>query len=294
MNNINDIYYKQYLKYKKKYIKLKNQIGSSNLSSDISSDISSDLSYDKIIISLTTIRRRIDKLHIVLDSICKQEMQADEIFVFVSEKPYLLDTGFSIDDQEEISRLSSLYTNVKFCFVENIGSYRKLIPILEILNKRQQKAFIITIDDDCSYEPQMIKKLYNTAIKNGLCITCGRARSVNIATTDFENTNITNFKMVFEGNQIDFMNVLPEGVGSICYHTSMFDDYTFDINKLSNFERKNDDIVFRKITFNKNIPVRVLNIKYNDMMPNIGLHAFFNAFVGLNLKNFIQSNKLKN
>jgi hypothetical protein len=263
MDDINDNFNKKYLKYKNKYFKLKKQTGGLK-------------PRDKIIISLTTINSRIKKIKCVLDSICQQEMQADEIFVFISQDPYLLDTGFDEHDSY-ILHLKLLYPNINFCFVKNIGSFRKLIPILDILNKRQQQAFIITIDDDCIYESQMINKLYTAAIKNELCISCGRGRSINIATTDFENTNIMKFPLISEESQSDFMNVLPEGVGSICYHSSMFDGYTFDIDKLSDFERKNDDIVFRKITFHKNIPVKVINIKYNDMGPKIGLFNYYNC-----------------
>jgi len=234
------------------------------------------------IISLTSIRERTDQLKRTLNSLIAQNLKPNAIYVFISREPYLLDEGF---DDATVLNLQEMFESVKFIFVPNTGPYRKLIPILKIFHETQQQGHIITVDDDTVYEPNMAKKLLKYATKNIVC--CGRSRYADIDKIKFETTNVVMLDFVCP-YQKESLNVLPEGVGSICYHSSMFDpvfiyDLSENTNSMSDFEKTNDDIVIRKYLYDKKIMVKTTHVIYVNTNPELerGLWWSINSSIGL-------------
>lgn len=110
-----------------------------------------------IYISLTSIYQNQKLLIKTLDSIINQTLLPNKIYLYLSYEPYLLDKGFreSIPDinlREFIQRFP-----IEVRFVENTGSYRKLLPLLK--DKWNEDCIIITIDDDTEYDSNLIKNL---------------------------------------------------------------------------------------------------------------------------------------
>lgn len=84
----------------------------------------------KLIISCTTTNERLRFLYYMLESLKKQILQPDVIYINISEEPYLLDSGIT-----EIPDWLANNEIVKINFVENTGSYNKLNPLFKQNNK---------------------------------------------------------------------------------------------------------------------------------------------------------------
>lgn len=114
-----------------------------------------------VYISLTSIFTNQDILLQTLQSIMKQTKLPDKIFLYLSEESYLLDSGFKDKKITNSDLLKFVNDNsiIDISWVKNIGSYRKLVPLLK--EKWDEDCIIITIDDDTFYDTHLIENLVN-------------------------------------------------------------------------------------------------------------------------------------
>jgi len=214
----------------------------------------------KIIISLTTIKKRLSLLKQTMISLINQTQKPDAIHIFYSNESFLLDEG--ITDEEikqllfDIKIVDYNQNNIIFTSVKNIGPYRKLINALKIYND----AIIITVDDDIYYNNKMIHT-YISAYNKYKCIICSKYRTIDFST----NSLLTNY---YFNEETKCMQILPEGFGGILYHTNMFNNDIIEFNylDLDDVSIKNDDIFFRLYTFYNNIPIVAVNINLNEII----------------------------
>jgi len=238
------------------------------------------MSDDTVIISLTSIKRRYDEkiLHNTLDALVNLNYDDYIIVLNISKEPKYLDTGFTDDD---IKCLKELYPKIMINIVENYGSLRKIIPTLKLFNNN----IIITVDDDCIYDKNLISTFVNVYNLHK-CIVSSRCR----------NIDMNSHQSIFyhsEANYNDFrLDLLPEGIGDILYHSSMFDSkfINFNFNNLEVEFLKNDDLLLRAYTYLKNIPVYYKFSSYDDQCP-FGLYGDFNMYYIINFKKFIDKVK---
>lgn len=130
-----------------------------------------------VLISLTTISGRLNRLYKTIESIKKQTAKIHSINLYISEEPYLLDQGISRNTQE-LLELHSLGVNIYL--VPNTGPYRKQIPIIYQLkkNKASPRTPFITIDDDVIYPNDIIQKFIDVkdnvvVAHRGRCMVLG-------------------------------------------------------------------------------------------------------------------------
>lgn len=114
-----------------------------------------------VYISLTSIFDNQNILLNTLQSIMKQTRLPDKIFLYLSDEPYLLDTGFINKKITNPALLKFIDDNsiIDIKWVKNTGSYRKLLPLLK--EKWEENCIIITIDDDTIYDINLIENLIN-------------------------------------------------------------------------------------------------------------------------------------
>ena len=139
------------------------------------------------VITLTAISGRLEGLFKTIDSILKQSLTPASINLFISEEPYLVDEGFNENDV----LLKDLYEKgVNIYFTENIGPYRKQVPIIKLLREKgyPEETIFITIDDDVIYPKDTISALVSNISKTDT-VTSYRGREIQL-----ENSAIATYK----------------------------------------------------------------------------------------------------
>lgn len=122
-------------------------------------------------VSLTSIYQNQSRLYQTLnDIITNQTLLPDNIFLQLSEHPYLKDTGFSnkiITDKNLLNLLEDNKDLIVVNWVDNIGPYRKLIYTIQDFWESQIP--IITIDDDHLFDNNLFKNLVNDFKTHDMC-----------------------------------------------------------------------------------------------------------------------------
>lgn len=114
-----------------------------------------------IYVSLTSIFSNQSILLNTLKSLLDQTLKPNKIFLYLSEEPYLLDNGFANKKITNTDLLNLINKNniIVIKWVNNIGSYRKLIPILK--EKWNENCFIISVNDNIIYSNKLIQNFIN-------------------------------------------------------------------------------------------------------------------------------------
>lgn len=195
----------------------------------------------KVLVSLTTTFERSDLLKQTLQSLLNQDFTPDGIILNISKEPYLKDSGFT-----EIPRwIKNLPVTVNW--VENTGSYRKLLPVLA---EAQNEDLIVTADDDILYHDSWLKILIEENIENPKKIVCGRGRKMkkNIFS---RWQNYRNWPLVKK--KTSNLSILATGGGGVVYRRELLDlDFIFD-KKYLEIAPMSDDLWFKMASMRKNV-----------------------------------------
>jgi predicted O-methyltransferase YrrM len=166
----------------------------------------------KVCIGLTTIFDRQKQCARTLRSLMKQTKTPDEVWVFVSSKPHLLDKGiqpYCLDPT--LYEVTQLYKQIRVEWVENQGPYRKLLPLLK---KYSDDRLIITCDDDVLYKQDFVEKAVFLYEEHQCCIGfLGTRMNNSFVYSDFEDAKGTRHRWN-----------LPKGCAGIVYHRSWFNN----------------------------------------------------------------------
>lgn len=168
-----------------------------------------------VYISITSIFQNQDILLQTLQSIINQTRKPDKIFLYLSEEPYLLDSGFK-DKQITYPNLVKFINNksiIDIKWVKNTGSYRKLLPLLK--DKWDEDCVIITIDDDTVYDFQLIENLVND-YNNQRCVIGCRG-----FTPSFNKIDLFDYTKKDKLQNLSLYNFLT-GKGGILYKPEFF------------------------------------------------------------------------
>tara|TARA_Y100000816_G_C26108204_1_gene589890 strand:- start:6805 stop:7578 length:774 start_codon:yes stop_codon:yes gene_type:complete len=240
--------------------------------------IESELSLP-IYISLTSIFKNQLPLFETLKSIINQSRLPNKIFVFLSEEPYILDTGFK-DKKITNSNLLKLISEnsiININWVKNTGSYRKLLPLL--YDKWDENCIIITIDDDTIYDNNLIKNLVNDYYIHK-CVINYRG-----FTPSFDIIENFNYEKRDKIQNLSLYN-FPTGKGGILYNPYFFHktkDLIFNDKIYLDICSKQDDIWFYLIRILNNVNCYLCdkNWAIKDLC-TYGLHSTFNSKNNLN------------
>ncbi len=184
----------------------------------------------KLVISLTTIFDRQKQCAKTLKSLLNQTKKVDEIRLYVSSTPFLLDKGIQLYCLDPtLYELTEKNKQIQVEWVKNQGPYRKLLPALYKYWK--QDIVLITCDDDIEYKPTFVETAVQLYEEKKCCIA-------------FQGTRMNNsfdYKTFEDAKDTQNLWNLPKGVGGILYNPLWFSNTAiFDVN----LNWKNDDLWF--------------------------------------------------
>ena len=119
---------------------------------------------DKIIVSLTTFPKRIDKIELCIKSLLNQSVKPDKIIIYLGKDCSDYKVWKSLERYKEFG------VEVKIDYDKDLKSHKKYFYAM----KEFEKALIITVDDDLIYPYDMIESLYDTYKKYPNCIVARR------------------------------------------------------------------------------------------------------------------------
>jgi hypothetical protein len=231
----------------------------------------------EIIISLTTTSFRIHTLYLTIKSLIKQNTHYNySIRIYISKEEYLLDEGITKVPNNLLNVINkNKNKKIEIYETPNIGSFRKLLPLLK--EKKKEDCIIITVDDDKIYKDNLVNTLVNNFLRyNGKHIIAHRAslkinkylikyyidsiESIDSKILSIIENNLNNKKISQNicnklGSQYEFIRYLTffEGNDGVLYHTKFFDNRVFNINLIENYARTHDDFWFKICSLLNNI-----------------------------------------
>lgn len=238
-----------------------------------------------VYISLTSIFKNQHILLVTLISVIKQTRKPDKIFLYLSEEPYLLDTGFKDKNITNSNLLKLINDNsiINIKWVKNTGPYRKLLPLLK--DKWDENCIIITIDDDTIYDTHLIENLVNDYHKHKCVIGY---RGFTPSFDKLENFDYLK-RLDYKFQHLSLYNFFT-GKGGILYKPQFFHkthDLIFNDKIYLDTCPTGDDIWFYIVRLLNNVKGYVDNKKWliKDLR-SIGLWYHFNSKNNLNTKKF--------
>jgi len=216
-----------------------------------------------IYISLTSIYQKQDLLLSTLKSITEQTLLPTKCFIYLSSEPYLIDSGFENKSlNQNLVDFISKNNLFQICWCENIGPYRKLLPLLK--DKWDEDCLILTMDDDIYYHKKIIEQLVSDYRKYKCCIayrgfTPKNVDNVNLKTLTYEKGPIPCRKHLY--------NFANGGVGTV-HHPSFYHktgDLIFNLEYIKKLCRTSDDIWYYICRIVNNVET-VLNLEYQNYL----------------------------
>lgn len=205
----------------------------------------------KVIVSMTSYKKRLSSLHICVKSIFLQSVRPDKIILYLHE-----------DDKKYITR--ELY---------NLERYGLEIRIVDDDLKPHKKYFfsmlefpndiIITIDDDAMYSPKLIENLLKTHYKYPNDIVAARGRMIQFDTLGREFRPYDEWRLNTTEN-VPSMNLLATGVGGVLYPPKILDYSTLLNKKELKKYIETDDLWLKAVEIMSGVPT-VLCSKKVDM-----------------------------
>ncbi len=162
----------------------------------------------RLIVSLTTYPERMHKLDTVIYSILSQSLLPDKILVWLSHEEY----PQGMDSvPHSIKKLAAYGVDILFC--ENIKSYKKLIPALDLY----AHDIIVTADDDIFYPHNWLNKLYVSYLEFPKYIHAHRVNKITFNKCSQMNS-YSDFIPSLQHNKSEpsFLN-FPTGAGGTLY-----------------------------------------------------------------------------
>ena len=195
----------------------------------------------RVVISLTTSPKRLEKIDDILNNIVNQTRKPNKIILNV---PHIFKRDCSKYNEEILKKLNNKYGEILLINrCEDRGPITKLIPTLDL--EKDPNTNIILIDDDIIYEKDLIEKLVNEYNKNP---------EIVIANNIFTPLKYT---------------TIPQAFAGIIFRRSIFDDsFILFADEVKDYKHcyNSDDLIIGLYFIKKNIRIKSpeKETKYSD------------------------------
>lgn len=195
------------------------------------------------IVSLASYSKRIETLHICLDSLFSQTLQPRKVLLYIDESVRLSALPNSI--------ISFLSKGLEIFQVSSrLKSHNKYFYAFS----KYENTIIITVDDDVIYNPNLLYNLMESYIRFPNSISASR---VHYITFDEHHKICPYQNWLFEYSQLltPSMRLLATGVGGILYPPQIMPKETLDASRIIDLSLSADDIWLKFMQIKENIPV---------------------------------------
>lgn len=206
-----------------------------------------------VIVSLTTIPSRLEKVHITIRSILSQKSKPQKIVLWVNEEHIN-----QIPNSLKI--LEGEIFEIQFSHLH--CSHKKLIHSL----KMYEEFPIVTSDDDCIYRKNWLNTLYETHLKFPKNIIAHRIRCIK---KDTENQYLPYKQWVCDGSE-NPKALMAIGAEGVLYPPNIFDTTVFDEKLFLKLAPKADDLWFKAMALKQNIQYLKAENSPKDSIPLAG------------------------
>ena len=186
----------------------------------------------QLIVSLTSFPARIDKVHLTVNTLLRQNLKPDRVILWLSESQF---TEKKLP--ESLTKLKDLGLEIRYS-EDDIRSYKKLVPAL----KEFPEDIIVTADDDMYYKEDWLEGLYKAYSDNPKNIYTRRGCRARVVDgkIDIIKPRDYNFEYNFP---TDYNNLLMGGSGTLYPPHSLNNDI-FNIDLIKTLIPTHDDIYF--------------------------------------------------
>lgn len=181
---------------------------------------------EKIIISLTSFPARFSNLYICIKSLLNQTLKPDYIILYLGK------------DSTDVKLPSSLLDLQKYGLqivrdVDDIKPHKKYFYAM----KAFPDDIVITVDDDCVYDKNLVKDLYFAHLKYPKTVV---ARNVRVIPTTIETYD----KWKYKSNLVmsTSLSYLAVGLGGVLYPPNVLCSECFNLDKIKDLCLTADDI----------------------------------------------------
>lgn len=222
----------------------------------------------KIIVSFTSYPPRINSVHKVVESLCRQTVQADEIVLYLS-----LDE-FPEADKNLPEALRNMIGRNRFrvAWVHgNLRSHKKYYYALQ----EYKDALVITVDDDKIYAQTMISELVESHMRFPDAVSARNVRIILKKGKALETyCNWERDVYLEEYADMPRMDLCAIGAGGICYPAWLVNGDWFQKEIIMETAAYNDD----------------LWLKYNEIINNITVVYVKSSQQDITIENFQRNN----
>lgn len=196
----------------------------------------------EIVVSLTTIPRRVASLHRVVESIFRQTSKPHRVVLWIG-RGYFPDNSWLTPELR-----SQLKRGLTLMYDDREWPHKKLIPSLRSF----PSSIIITIDDDVMYSKAMIRTLvhgYERSNKRQVVATLA-VRISAASAHSFAPYN--DWGLETPSARPKGEDLLPMGVGGVLYPPGSFHEDVFDEEMALRLSPKQDDLWFKVMHLRNN------------------------------------------
>ena len=206
----------------------------------------------RIVVSLTTIPSRIDKVWIPIECMMRQSLKPDTIVLWLGEAEF---SGIELPDP--LKKLQEKGLQIRFC--KDVGVHTKYYYVL----KEYSDDYVITIDDDMFYDTNLVRKLMHAAKKHPKCV-CARwvwQLEWSYHNKMYDSATFDSFVMK-KTKMKPSHNLVALGVGGVLYPPMILGSGDFQLEKALQLSPKADDIWLKALEMRANAKVAKVDERF--------------------------------
>ena len=224
-----------------------------------------------VIVSLTSFPPRMDKIHLVIESILRQTTPPQKVILWLAKEQF---DGISLPDS--LLKLQKYGLEISYC--EDLRSHKKYYPAM----KAYPDATIITADDDMIYPERWIERLTETANKYPNTVICMQMRRI-LLSEEGQLLPYEQWPSHVTGIDAPRFDLMPVGCLGVLYPPGVMHEDIFDKDFFMSACRNADDLWLKAMSLMNRTKVMTADpnpISYVDL-PSAKVEALNAVNVGM-------------